>query len=433
MRSVITLISPQSDTYLGNTNSFTARYETFVQEDSAADFGAGILTDAVVETNGSLRLDGTPVSILEDFEDTTYQLAVTGDWALTSNAYAGSSGLASTNHTNASESNSYLDFTLQGAFTVSFWYMVSSEANFDKFYVYVDDVVQVNGVSGTIGWTQVSYALAAGPHQIRLRYTKDGSASSGSDLAAIDNLQLEGLDFVASGNRYSPGYPVLGTATAESKIRWTATTPAETSLAIKVAVTASNVQPEDSAYLAATNGEMIPGLSVDEDLTGKYIWLKEELATTDSAVTPTIQSVDLDLNQVDGTVKALDLYIDRLNLPANPSADKVATTVKADIPANTTVTWENVQLPKYGYWFWNVTTDTIVPTPKLIKVAGVQSRTLYQYENVGVKLDRFTNKRALYQYENVGVQLDRFTDMRALYLYENIIAYVPTRRVVIFI
>jgi hypothetical protein len=79
--------------------------------------------------------------------------------------------------------------TLADAGTLSFWYTVSSESGFDYLRAY-DNGTQLGRWSGNVGWTQVSFALAAGTHTIEFRYTKDGSVSSGSDTGWVDDVQI---------------------------------------------------------------------------------------------------------------------------------------------------------------------------------------------------------------------------------------------------
>jgi len=74
---------------------------------------------------------------------------------------------------------------------VSFWYRVSSEANYDFFSFYIDGVreVQASGTTGT--WTRFSTTLPVGPTYIlKWEYAKDGSQTGGSDTAWIDDMEL---------------------------------------------------------------------------------------------------------------------------------------------------------------------------------------------------------------------------------------------------
>lgn len=72
---------------------------------------------------------------------------------------------------------------------LSFWYRVSSEADYDWFDFYIDDVRQLHR-SGTVAWTYYSTTLPPGEHTLRWEYSKDVSGVSGSDTAWIDDLEL---------------------------------------------------------------------------------------------------------------------------------------------------------------------------------------------------------------------------------------------------
>ena len=70
---------------------------------------------------------------------------------------------------------------------ISFYYKVSSESNYDKLHFLIDGV-EKNNWSGDISWTQASYPLTPGTHELRWEYSKDVSLSTGSDCAWIDNV-----------------------------------------------------------------------------------------------------------------------------------------------------------------------------------------------------------------------------------------------------
>ncbi|MBL0125820.1 MAG: hypothetical protein IPP88_25250 [Betaproteobacteria bacterium] len=85
--------------------------------------------------------------------------------------------------------------------TVSFYYNVSSEANFDCLRFLIDGSQQAAmgnctgntgfGASGEISiWTQVSIPVGAGNHTFTWSYEKDESLTSGSDAAWIDDVTL---------------------------------------------------------------------------------------------------------------------------------------------------------------------------------------------------------------------------------------------------
>ena len=74
----------------------------------------------------------------------------------------------------------------------------------------------------------------------------------------------------------------------------------------EVQITASRL------YQEATNDSTIPGISVDDDLTGKYLWVRQELSTEDSEETPRLSSLEINVEQLSFTIKGT------VNLNASP-------------------------------------------------------------------------------------------------------------------
>ena len=111
-------------------------------------------------------------------------------WIITSGAYSGSycarsaQGLA-----NNSKSRMSIAVSIPSAASLSYYRKVSSEANYDKFFLYVDNS-PVDEVSGNEPWTYFSTMLSAGSHTLMFSYEKDYSQSSGSDCAWIDEVNL---------------------------------------------------------------------------------------------------------------------------------------------------------------------------------------------------------------------------------------------------
>jgi hypothetical protein len=83
---------------------------------------------------------------------------------------------------------SYLNTTVSGAYKVSFYWMVSSEANWDWLEFYIDGVRR-DRISGSVGWTYREFSVSSSAsHSLSWRYVKDGSGSYGSDLGGVDRL-----------------------------------------------------------------------------------------------------------------------------------------------------------------------------------------------------------------------------------------------------
>lgn len=128
----------------------------------------------------------------EDFEDDNLAFSFSGDWTRTSaTAHTGLYSYTNKDIDNSQSSQTQIVVNLKEASTVSFYYKVSSETNFDFFRFSIDGTEQLKK-SGTIDWTQVSYNLSAGSHTLIWRYTKDGSVSNGSDSGYIDDLTISG-------------------------------------------------------------------------------------------------------------------------------------------------------------------------------------------------------------------------------------------------
>ena len=71
--------------------------------------------------------------------------------------------------------------------TISFFYKVSSEQNYDKLTFKIDEQTK-DEWSGSIGWTRAAYPVNAGPHTYTWIYSKDYYGSSGKDCAYIDAI-----------------------------------------------------------------------------------------------------------------------------------------------------------------------------------------------------------------------------------------------------
>lgn len=71
--------------------------------------------------------------------------------------------------------------------SISFYHLESTEIGYDYLRFYVDGVEQ-GSWSGITSWTQATYSVAAGSHQMMWSYTKDVSLSSGSDSVYVDNV-----------------------------------------------------------------------------------------------------------------------------------------------------------------------------------------------------------------------------------------------------
>lgn len=127
--------------------------------------------------------------------DLTRGFAIAGDgsteWTVDSNTYYyGGSSLKSAAISHSA--TTYTTLTVNGSGTVSFYWKVSSESNYDKLHCYLDGSEVVSAISGLTDWAQVTLTLEEdGEHVIKWSYTKNGSVSSNSDCGWIDRVALE--------------------------------------------------------------------------------------------------------------------------------------------------------------------------------------------------------------------------------------------------
>lgn len=81
---------------------------------------------------------------------------------------------------------------------VSFSWRVSSQANADYLYVFVNGVKK-DSISGTVGWTTKSVALDTGANTVEWRYVKDDSISTGLDRGFVDFITFTNATSVNPG------------------------------------------------------------------------------------------------------------------------------------------------------------------------------------------------------------------------------------------
>ncbi len=134
--------------------------------------------------------------LAQDFEGfesgnfSTYEWQLSGDanWFVTnSNPYEG------TYCAQGGDINDYgvttlevtRDITDNG--TISFYWKVDSENNYDYLTFYLDGT-EIQEISGTVGWIQVTTNVSSGSHTFKWEYSKDLSISTGADTGWIDNI-----------------------------------------------------------------------------------------------------------------------------------------------------------------------------------------------------------------------------------------------------
>lgn len=128
---------------------------------------------------------GLPAAL--DTPGRIYTLGGNGNWSgQTATSHdgvdAGQSGDISHNQ------ETWFETSVTGPGSLSFWWKVSSEANWDFLEFYINGVLQTGRISGNVNWAQNSYTLGVGNHTLRWRYMKDVSLDSGSDAGWVDEV-----------------------------------------------------------------------------------------------------------------------------------------------------------------------------------------------------------------------------------------------------
>ncbi len=98
-----------------------------------------------------------------------------------------------------------------GPATVSFWWKVDSEANFDFVTVEVNGVPPFAGISGNVDWQQRTLTVPAGTHTLRWHYSKDGSVATGQDAGWVDQVTITPMVTPPAPPPTSPLATALGT------------------------------------------------------------------------------------------------------------------------------------------------------------------------------------------------------------------------------
>lgn len=89
----------------------------------------------------------------------------------------------------AADETNRLNASVTGPGTLSFWWMVYSEENYDFLDFRLDGNLITN-LSGAVAWQSNSFSLTAGSHSLEWSYRKDGSASEGMDAGWVDEVQF---------------------------------------------------------------------------------------------------------------------------------------------------------------------------------------------------------------------------------------------------
>jgi hypothetical protein len=148
----------------------------------------------LVEWSGGIQPPQPPSGgPLSEALDTNLSIATDGDaewFSQTETTYF--DGDAAQSGAISDEQSSLLQTTIIGAGTFSFYWKVSSEANYDYLEFYIDGELQ-DRISGLEDWHQMSYTITeSGSHTLEWQYVKDWSESAGDDSGWVDFVEWSG-------------------------------------------------------------------------------------------------------------------------------------------------------------------------------------------------------------------------------------------------
>ena len=122
-------------------------------------------------------------------------------FAQSATAYFG--GSAARSGAIADSQRSHLATTVAGPGTLSWYWRVSSELNFDFLSMSLDGVTRAS-ISGEQDWAPVTLSIPAGMHALRWDYVKDDSVASGQDAGWVDKVVFAGSIQPQSGWWWNP-------------------------------------------------------------------------------------------------------------------------------------------------------------------------------------------------------------------------------------
>ncbi len=131
----------------------------------------------------------TAVSFENDIPD-MFTFSGNQPWVrVTPEAYDGDYSMKSGDISDDETSVMQTELDISTAGNISFYKKVSSENDYDFLRFYIDDALK-GSWSGSIDWSQESYAVTTGVHIFKWTYSKDGNTSSGSDCAWVDYIDF---------------------------------------------------------------------------------------------------------------------------------------------------------------------------------------------------------------------------------------------------
>jgi M6 family metalloprotease-like protein len=152
------------------------------------------ISDSGATMTADIQIESPAVTLQQALDNATLNFTTGGDsgkvWLgeTTTWHYGGS---AAQSGSIADNQSSWLQTTVVGPGTLSFYFKVSSEIGYDWLRWYLDGI-KITGWSGNKDWSLGTINVPAGTHIIKWQYEKDGSAMAGSDCGWVDQVVYTG-------------------------------------------------------------------------------------------------------------------------------------------------------------------------------------------------------------------------------------------------
>lgn len=135
---------------------------------------------------------GVSLNTALDTASLSFTTGGSADWfGQTAEYYVG--GSAARSGGIAHGQTSWMQTTVNGAGTLSFWWKTSSESGYDKLHLYVDGA-EVTEISGSTSWQPCSVEFESGSHTVRWSYEKDVSVNRDEDCGWVDYVAWDASD-----------------------------------------------------------------------------------------------------------------------------------------------------------------------------------------------------------------------------------------------
>ncbi len=165
----------------------TVAYSLAANTATSTRNGTIVVSGGGVSRTFSISQSGESVSLGDALNAPTLTWTTGGhaDWFAQSETTR--DGLAAQSGAITHNQQSWLQTTVTGPGTISFWWKVSSEANYDSLRFLIGGVEQQR-ISGNVDWQQRSFSVPSGSHTLRWQYDKDFSIDSGADCGWLDQV-----------------------------------------------------------------------------------------------------------------------------------------------------------------------------------------------------------------------------------------------------